>query len=287
VDWQDRLRELDARLVRGELTRREYQVQRDELLAEASSSSALRHQQAARTPSGSFPALVAPPPHQPPTFAPGAPEVPVPLAGAEVFTAAAARSRGPRAALIGVAVLALVAGVLWVVLLKPFSGNDAAPPAAPASLAEQVPTPPGRPNPKNGVLAVPAAVEAGVITRGGAETLGGSGVLEVVFRSTVDGDLGTAVVAGRANSADAARTGVEELHAGVLGRGFREFDTAAAGGRAAIKENADNRYVNSVFPVGDVIVQISLSQPVDADVQQLTTALDGLTAQLSSAIGGT
>ncbi|GGS18546.1 SHOCT domain-containing protein [Actinokineospora fastidiosa] len=282
MDWQDRLRELDAQLASGELTRGEYRSRRDELLAEASSAPVLRHHRDTRPPTGSFPAA-PPPPRDLFASAPQAP--PAALAGTEVFSTAGTPSKGPRAALIAVAVLAVVAVALWVVLLKPFSGDEtAAAPPAPRSLAEMVPTPEGRPNPKNGVLTVPEAAEANVISAAGAKALSTNGVLEVVFRSTVDGDLGTAVIAGRAASVDAATAAVGQLHENMRARGFQDVDEPLVEGPTTVKENADNRFVNAVFAVDDVVVQISLSQPVTGDESLLNAALRNTAAAITNAL---
>ncbi|MGW5050820.1 SHOCT domain-containing protein [Actinokineospora sp. NPDC004072] len=282
MDWQDRLRELDAQLARGELSQGEYRSRRDELLAEASSAPALRRHPGSRPPTGPIPVMQPPPrdlfspvPQQPPT---------APVAGGEVFSTAGEPAKGRRAALIAVAVLVVAAVALWVVLLEPFSGDGAAEPAAPKSLAELVPTPEGRPNPKNGVLTVAAAAEANILTAAGAEALTAGGVLEVVFRSSFDGELGTAVIAGRAASPDAAAKTVTRLHANLLARGFRELGDPLVDGPTAVKENADNRYHSAVFAIGDVVVQISLSQPVGADAADLAAALRDTSAAVSNAL---
>ncbi|GLZ41272.1 hypothetical protein [Actinokineospora sp. NBRC 105648] len=163
MQWQDDLRELDARLAAGRMSAGEHRRRRDEVLAEASSTTG-------RIPGSAFQSAVPPQPGwPPPNDVPQALPVPQPHFDGEAVFTTATPQRGP-GRLVVVAVVAAIAvgAAVWWAVSRGDKPEAAAPVAVSpaAELVVKLPALPGTVVSQPAVLPATLGPQLGLYARG-------------------------------------------------------------------------------------------------------------------------
>ena len=251
MDWQEDLRQLDARLAGGHMTRAEYVKERDQMLVRA-----------------------AAPISGPPVLAPAAPP-PSPVAAAG-RTPAPDTERKPRRrgiAVVAVLLVAALAGSTWW-----FTRDSGAPDTAAASSGSAVPALPGagQTEPEMDVV---RALDLKLLSPQEAGLLNDNGVNRFHFATSNDHDTSYALIVVDAGSAQEAA----QISTGLTGQLRTAGFVDVSDGRFVLSA-PDRAVLRVVYTSGDKVIRVGVAQGVNPDMAQLSQDLVSVLASVQAAL---
>jgi hypothetical protein len=251
MDWQEDLRQLDARLAGGHMTRAEYVKERDQMLVRA-----------------------AAPISGPPVLAPAAPE-PTPVAAAGRTPAPTAERKPKRrgVAVVAVLLVAALAGSTWW-----FTRDSGAPDAAAASSGSVVPALPGagQTEPEMDVV---RALDLKLLSPQEAGLLNDNGVNRFHFATSIDHNTSYALIVVDAGSAQQAA----QVSTGLTGQLRTAGFVDVSEGRFVLSAS-DKAVLRVVYTSGDKVIRVGVAQGANPDMAQLSDDLVGVLATVQAAL---
>jgi len=249
MDWQEDLRQLDARLAGGHMTRAEYVKERDRMLVRA-----------------------AAPISGPPVLAPVAP--PSPVATADRTPDPERRKPKRRGiAVVAVLLVAALAGSTWW-----FTRDSGAADTAAASKASAVPSLPGagQTEPEMDVV---RALDLKLLSPQEAGLLNDNGVNRFHFATSNDHDTSYALIVVDAGSAQEAA----QISTGLTGQLRTAGFVDVSDGRFVLS-SPDRAVLRVVYTSGDKVIRVGVAQGVNPDMAQLSQDLVSVLASVQAAL---
>ncbi len=274
MDWQETLRELDARLAGGHVTRSEYIKQRDQVLAQAAGSAA--------------PSLDPDRTQRVHVEEPAPIFTPVPRVAALDGVAVFANSRKPRRrapAIVAVLVIAALAVSTWWFTRDSTSAADTKATAATASTSASASTPPavpalpgaaGRTDPEMDLI---SAVDLKLLSPQEAGLLNDSGVDRFHFATSTELATSYALIVVPTPSAREAAQVANGLNDQLRTAGF----TSTPEGRLLLS-TPEKAVLRLVYTSGDKVVRVGVAQGPNPDVAQLAKDLTAVLATVQGAL---
>ncbi len=251
MDWQENLRQLDARLAGGHMTRSEYVKERDQMLVRA-----------------------AAPISGPPVLAPATPAPAVAVADRTPAPAAAERKPKRRGvAVVAVLLVAALAGSTWW-----FTRDSGAPTTAVASSGSAVPALPGagQTEPEMDVV---RALELKLLSPQEAGLLNDNGVNRFHFATSNDHDTSYALIVVDAGSKQQAA----QVSSGLTGQ-LRSAGFVDVGQGRFVLSAPDRAVLRVVYVSGDKVIRVGVAQGVNPDMAQMSLDLVNVLATVQAAL---